>query len=110
MKMNVQERKFFVIGNWKMNTNFQQIKNNLSFLGTGDLDTATTEVVIAPSAPYLYFVKENLKEIAPNVEIALQNCHTHTAGSFTGKNDKIFFVFCFLFIEKYILDLSLIHI
>ena len=85
MKMNMQERRFFVIGNWKMNTNFQQIKNNLSFLGAGGLD-ANTEVVIAPSAPYLHFVNENLKKTVSNVEIALQNCHTHTEGSFTGKD------------------------
>ena len=87
MKVNdkmkkTEERRFFVIGNWKMNSNFQQIKNSLSFLDSGELDP-DTEVVVAPSAPYLHFVKENLKAL--NVEIALQNCHTHTAGSFTGE-------------------------
>ena len=75
-------RRFFVIGNWKMNCTFDKVNTNLKFLNAGHLNEGT-EVVIAPSSPYIHYVKQNLK--APNVEMALQNCYTQNSGSFTGE-------------------------
>jgi len=65
-----------------MNCDFSKVKSNLEFLNAGQLNK-DAEVVVAPSAPYIFYVKENLK--APNVQIALQNCYTQTFGSFTGE-------------------------
>ena len=75
-------RRFFVGGNWKMNGDKAKISAILEFLNSGEL-SKDTEVVIAPSFPYLGFVKENLK--ASNVQVAMQNCHAAASGAFTGE-------------------------
>ena len=75
-------RRFFVIGNWKMNSSFDKVHSNLQFLNGGHLNK-DTEVVIAPSIPYIHYVKQKIT--APNVQVALQNCHTQQSGSFTGE-------------------------
>lgn len=75
-------RRFFVGGNWKMNGDKTKISTILEFLNSGELNQ-NTEVVVAPSFPYLGFVKENLKP--SNVQVAMQNCHSVTSGAFTGE-------------------------
>jgi len=74
-------RKFFVGGNWKMNGSIAKIDGILNFLNNGDLDQ-NTDVVCAPPALYVSYVKGKLKS---HVQVALQNCHNATSGAFTGE-------------------------
>ncbi|CAD5211674.1 unnamed protein product [Bursaphelenchus okinawaensis] len=58
-------RKFFVGGNWKMNGDTQSIDGIISFLNDGVKDDHV-EVVVAPPAPYLAYVKSKVNgEISP---------------------------------------------
>lgn len=69
--MAANPRKFFVGGNWKMNGDKNTINTIIKFLNeTGD--NSNVDVVVAPPAPYLIYVKENLKS---NVKVAAQNCY-----------------------------------
>uniref|UniRef100_A0A1I7YRW2 Triosephosphate isomerase n=1 Tax=Steinernema glaseri TaxID=37863 RepID=A0A1I7YRW2_9BILA len=74
-------RKFFVGGNWKMNGDKASVDGIVAFLNqSGGNDSV--DVVVAPPAPYLTYVKEHLK--AP-VEVAAQNCYKVPKGAFTGE-------------------------
>ncbi|CAJ0579986.1 unnamed protein product, partial [Mesorhabditis spiculigera] len=74
-------RKFFVGGNWKMNGDKKSIDGILDFFKDcgccGDVD-----VVVAPPAPYLTYVKEHLK---CGAKVAAQNCYKVEKGAFTGE-------------------------
>ena len=74
-------RKFLVGGNWKMNGSKAAIDKIVEFLNQGPIDPKV-EVVVAPPAPYLEYVKEKLK--AP-VAVAAQNAYKVSKGAFTGE-------------------------
>ncbi|XP_076451972.1 triosephosphate isomerase-like [Babylonia areolata] len=75
------DRKFFVGGNWKMNGNKKEITGIIDFLNKGPLSDKT-EVVVAPPAIYIPFVREKLDK---KVAIAAQNCYKVEKGAFTGE-------------------------
>lgn len=64
-----------------MNCDINKANSILEFLNAGQL-SQETEVVIAPPSLYASYVKQNLKA---NVQVALQNCHTHASGAYTGE-------------------------
>ncbi|KAI6242814.1 Triosephosphate isomerase [Aphelenchoides fujianensis] len=64
-------RKFFVGGNWKMNGDKSTIDGIVKFLNEGG-QKSNVDVVVAPPAPYLAYVKEQLKSGAL---VAAQNCY-----------------------------------
>ncbi|ETN69743.1 triose-phosphate isomerase [Necator americanus] len=74
-------RKFFVGGNWKMNGDKPSIDGICVFLnqsaGVPDVD-----VIVAPPAPYLTYVKDHLKN---SVKVSAQNCYKVPKGAFTGE-------------------------
>ncbi|TMS34837.1 hypothetical protein L596_002348 [Steinernema carpocapsae] len=74
-------RKFFVGGNWKMNGDKAMIDGIVAFLNQSG-NTDNVDVVVAPPAPYLVYVKEQLKS---SVEVAAQNCYKVPKGAFTGE-------------------------
>ncbi|KAK5652495.1 hypothetical protein OQA88_10397 [Cercophora sp. LCS_1] len=74
-------RKFFVGGNFKMNGTIESVKSIVKGLNDAQLDS-NTEVVIAPPAPYLLLVRENLKS---GLEVAAQNVFDKPNGAFTGE-------------------------
>lgn len=74
-------RKFLVGGNWKMNGSKESIDKIIAFLNAGPMDPKV-EVVVAPPAPYLSYVKERVK--AP-VEVSAQNAYKVPKGAFTGE-------------------------
>ncbi|CAD5216147.1 unnamed protein product [Bursaphelenchus xylophilus] len=74
-------RKFFVGGNWKMNGDTKSIDGIVDFLNEGVNDDKV-EVVVAPPAPYLAYVKSKLN---PNVHVAAQNAYKEPKGAFTGE-------------------------
>jgi len=74
------ERKFFVGGNWKMNGNKESITALCGDLNGGAI-IPQTEVVVAPPAPYLEFVRGKLD---PAIGVSAQNCYKVEKGAFTG--------------------------
>lgn len=75
------ERKFVVGGNWKMNGTKSQIDGILQWLNAGPLSDKV-EVIIAPPAPYLSYVREHA---AKTIFVSAQNCYKVPSGAFTGE-------------------------
>lgn len=76
-------RKFFVGGNWKMNGTLDSGKKLVAALQEAKLDP-NTEVVIAPPAIHLLFVKD-LLEKQSKIEVSGQNAYHKPSGAFTGE-------------------------
>ncbi|UZJ52685.1 hypothetical protein CBS101457_002005 [Exobasidium rhododendri] len=76
-------RKFFVGGNWKMNGTIESGKKLVKTLQETKLDE-DTEVVVAPPAIHLLFVRD-LLSATPHIEIAGQNAYHKASGAFTGE-------------------------
>lgn len=74
-------RKFFVGGNWKMNTDKKSIDDIIKFLKEGPLDK-NTEVVVAVPACYIDYVSQ---KVPKGVAVAAQNCYKVAKGAFTGE-------------------------
>ncbi|VDO41602.1 unnamed protein product [Brugia timori] len=74
-------RKFLVGGNWKMNGNKASVDNIIKFLNDGAV-VPNVDVVVAPPAPYLSYVKEKVKN---GIEVSAQNCYKVEKGAFTGE-------------------------
>ncbi|KAI1465143.1 Triosephosphate isomerase [Daldinia caldariorum] len=74
-------RKFFVGGNFKMNGTVSSIKEIVDNLNKAQLDP-NVEVVIAPPALYLVFVREHVKK---EIGVAAQNVFDKPNGAFTGE-------------------------
>lgn len=74
------QRKFFVGGNWKMNGSKASIDGIVQFLNDGG-NNANTEVVVAPPAIYMDYVRQKLNA---NIGVAAQNCYKADKGAFTG--------------------------
>lgn len=74
------DRKFFVGGNWKMNGNKKSIEDIIKFLNEGAA-VDHTEVVVAPPAVYLDFVRSRLNA---KIGVSAQNCYKVASGAFTG--------------------------
>lgn len=75
-------RKFFVGGNWKMNGNKQSIDGICQFLNESGCNP-NTEVVVAPPAIYLEYVRQKLDQ---RIGVSAQNCYKVASGAFTGDN------------------------
>jgi triosephosphate isomerase len=77
----VNQRRFVVGGNWKMNGDHATIDGILSFLNQSG-GNSNVDIIVAPPAPYLTYVKENVKN---NILVAAQNCYKVAKGAFTGE-------------------------
>lgn len=67
----MSSRKFFVGGNWKMNGSFSTIDELVSLLNNSS-GNASVDIVVAPPAPYIHYVVQNLKH---GMQVAAQNCY-----------------------------------
>uniref|UniRef100_A0A2K5XE45 Triosephosphate isomerase n=1 Tax=Mandrillus leucophaeus TaxID=9568 RepID=A0A2K5XE45_MANLE len=74
-------RKFFVVGNWKMNGQKQNLGELIGTLNAAKVP-AETEVVRAPPTAYIDFAQQKLD---PKTAVAAQNCYKVTNGDFTGE-------------------------
>ena len=77
---NIQE--FYVIGNWKMNKNRNEVIDFLDEVSDYDFGEKNKVVVIPPS-PYLYLFEEKLRY--SKLEYGVQNVHFESKGAFTGE-------------------------
>lgn len=74
-------RQKIVAGNWKMNGSKESIQTLIS--GLLDMDGSNSEVVIAPSFPYLSQVHDLID--GSNLVMAAQNASQEEKGAFTGE-------------------------
>nr|QPF70659.1 triosephosphate isomerase B-like 1 protein [Penaeus vannamei] len=74
-------RKFFVIGNWKMNVDKNRINGIVKMMNKAALDPNTEAVVGCPSC-YLSHAREHL---SPSIGVAAQNCYKVARGNFSGE-------------------------
>ncbi|ROT82298.1 triosephosphate isomerase [Penaeus vannamei] len=75
------QRKFFVIGNWKMNVDKARIDNIVKFMSAASLDPNTEAVVGCPSC-YLSYARQRLPD---EIAVAAQNCYKVAHGNFSGE-------------------------
>ncbi len=75
-------RDKIVAGNWKMNNNLPESITLLEALKQNEID-ATVKVMVAPSFPLLFPVKEMLKDSV--IQVIAQNCNAHKQGAHTGE-------------------------
>ncbi|KAK3876334.1 hypothetical protein Pcinc_018873 [Petrolisthes cinctipes] len=80
IKMDSQ-RRFFVIGNWKMNVDKSRIDSIVKFMTAASLDLSTEAVVGCPSC-YLSYARQQLPN---NIGVAAQNCYKVAKGNFSGE-------------------------
>jgi len=73
-------RKFFVGGNWKMNGSKKSIDDLVKLLNEKGINP-NAEVVVAPPAIYLDYVRQKLDS---HIGVAAQNCYKADKGAFTG--------------------------
>lgn len=74
-------RRKMAAGNWKMNGSSAAL-SVISDLAAAHADNADTDIVICPPAPLLFRASEIVRSSA--VTIGAQDCHSETAGAFTG--------------------------
>ncbi|TPX51641.1 hypothetical protein SeMB42_g00080 [Synchytrium endobioticum] len=74
-------RRFFVGGNWKMNGSFKLAETLVKMINETTF-SPSTEVVIAPPAPYLDFVRSKLRK---DVGVSAQNVYNAVSGAYTGE-------------------------
>ena len=74
--------KNIVAGNWKSNKLMHEALELMNEVKSGVNDGLSTEVIIAPPAPYLNTIA---KEVGPVLQIASQQCSATGSGAFTGE-------------------------
>jgi len=74
-------RKFFVGGNWKMNNLRADNEKLIQLLNSANINYDNVEVLVAPPALYVHYVRENLRK---EIHVAAQNCYKVEKGAFTG--------------------------
>jgi triosephosphate isomerase len=74
-------RQFLVGGNWKMNGSKASIDEIIKFMNDKGV-SKKTEVVVAPPACYLAYVREKLNK---QIAVSAQNCYKVDKGAFTGE-------------------------
>ncbi|RHZ88036.1 hypothetical protein Glove_26g185 [Diversispora epigaea] len=74
-------RKFFVGGNFKMNGDHASLMKIVENLNTSNF-AEDVEVVIAPPAIYLDFVRKSVRK---EIEVAAQNAYKVSKGAYTGE-------------------------
>ncbi|MBN2876472.1 MAG: triose-phosphate isomerase [Bacilli bacterium] len=75
-------QEFYVVGNWKMNKNRNEVIDFLEDISNYDFGDKNN-VVIIPQSPYLYLFEEKLRY--SKVEYGIQNTHFESNGAFTGE-------------------------
>ncbi|MAI23870.1 MAG: triose-phosphate isomerase [Crocinitomicaceae bacterium] len=74
--------KNIVAGNWKSNKLLQEALELINGVKSGLANELSTEVIIAPPAPYLSIIANHSGEV---LQIASQQCSATGSGAFTGE-------------------------
>ncbi|XP_045133330.1 triosephosphate isomerase-like [Portunus trituberculatus] len=77
----VGSKRFFVIGNWKMNVDKARIDSIVKMMSAASLSKHTEAVVGCPSC-YLEYARQQLP---PTIGVAAQNCFKEAKGNFSGE-------------------------
>jgi triosephosphate isomerase len=81
----MSDRKPFVGGNWKMNTNRTSGSDLARGVTDGLLSVDGVDVAIFPPAPYLLTVRAILRDRGSSVKLGAQNSAFQADGAFTGE-------------------------
>ena len=81
----MNNRRFFVGGNWKMNGSLALIKSMVHDHLEPCAKVNEVEVVIAPPAVYLSALLAELATVPHKMAVAAQNMHQAASGAFTGE-------------------------
>lgn len=76
-------RRYFVAGNWKMNTTRSEAEKLAAAVAVGIEGKGSVDVLVAPPFPYLSSVLETA-EGSP-LKVGAQNCYDAPSGAFTGE-------------------------
>lgn len=76
-------RRYFVAGNWKMNTTAAEAEALVRAIREGVADDCPVDVLVAPPFPYLPVVATNASGSA--VKVGAQNCWYEPPGAYTGE-------------------------
>jgi len=83
--VSVRDRKPFVGGNWKMNTN----RTTSADLTRGVVDALApvtgVDIAIYPPFPYLLAVRSILRDRGSSIQLGAQDCYNKPDGAFTGE-------------------------
>ncbi len=79
-------RKKIVAGNWKMNKGPEEALKLTSEIVNMVKDEVRSDVQVVIAPPYLYLASlKKMTADASNISLAAQNCHTESAGAYTGE-------------------------
>ena len=81
----MSERKPYVGGNWKMNTDLAGASDLARSIAGGLNDTPGVEVAVFPPFPYLIPVGGMLRDLASTIKLGAQNLYPEPDGAFTGE-------------------------
>ncbi len=76
-------RRYFVAGNWKMNTSRSEAEKLAAAVAVGIEGMDAVDVLVAPPFPYLTSVAATVEGSA--VKVGAQNCYFEERGAFTGE-------------------------
>lgn len=84
IKMSASLEKRYFIANWKMNLTFTEVKAYMNeFLPLlNRTPIPTKEILLAPSFPYLSYLKETF--VSHSISLCAQDVSSHQKGPFTG--------------------------
>lgn len=83
------KKPFLYVANWKMQKNFEQVKEFVTDFGPGLAALAAKpgiELAIAPSFVALHYC---FAELDPAIAIAAQDCSAYSAGAYTSQVDAL---------------------
>jgi len=81
----MSERKPFVGGNWKMNTNRTTAADLTRGVVDGSKDLSRVDIAVFPPFPYLLAVKSILRDRGSSIKLGAQDCYHKPDGAFTGE-------------------------
>jgi triosephosphate isomerase len=81
----MSDRKPFVGGNWKMNTNRNSASDLTRGVTDGLLNLDGVDTAVFPPFPYLLTVRAILRDRGSSVQLGAQDVYTQNDGAFTGE-------------------------
>ncbi|MCC6427901.1 MAG: triose-phosphate isomerase [Phycisphaerales bacterium] len=81
----MSQRKPYVGGNWKMNTNRNTAAELARGVVDGLRDVSNVDVAVFPPFPYLLAVRAILRDRSSSIKLGAQDCYHKPDGAFTGE-------------------------
>jgi triosephosphate isomerase (TIM) len=85
MESSVKERKPYVGGNWKMNTNRTTSADLARGVVDGLRDVSNVDVALFPPFPYLLAIRAIIRDRSSSIKLGAQDVYHKPDGAFTGE-------------------------